>query len=110
MAVVGREELLKRLAGVIGESDDDLTLMEDLDDTIKSYEERKIEVDWEAEDNPYKKRSSDLARKYKERFYGTVNEEPDGDIYEDDVEKRATIYNDMEIKRVTLDDVLKEGL
>ena len=68
MAVVEVKDILERVSKVIGTDEDSLTLMEDIQDTFDA--QAKPEVDWDNDQNPHKKRAEDIAKRYKERFYG----------------------------------------
>ena len=91
MAVISKEDLLKRISERIGDdnSDDALSLLEDLSDTIKDFEERNSE-DWKTK---YEENDAKWRKKYRERF---ENGEPD---IEEKKEKETTLevksYDDL---------------
>lgn len=72
MAVISKEDLLRRISERIGDDNSDgaLSLLEDVSDTIKDFEERDSE-DWKAK---YEENDSKWRKKYRDRF---ENCEPD---------------------------------
>lgn len=89
MAVLSKEELLQAVSELLGEAPDDngLAIIENLTDTLTSYEESSVDVsEWETKlsdlDNSWRKR-------YKERFLSSSDADhsttPD-EVVEDTVE------------------------
>ena len=78
MAVISKEDLLKRISERIGDdnSDEALSLLEDVSDTITDFEKRDSE-DWKAK---YEENDEKWRKKYRERFENgePVNGEPVG--------------------------------
>lgn len=74
MAVKTREEILEAIKSKIGEdtSDDSISLLEDITDTIDDYETRVADkTDWK---NKYDELDATWRRKYIERFSGKSGE------------------------------------
>lgn len=74
MAVKTREEILEAIKSKIGEdtSDDSISLLEDITDTIDNYETRVADkTDWK---NKYDELDATWRRKYIERFSGKSGE------------------------------------
>ncbi len=75
MAVKTREEILEAIKSKIGEdtSDDSISLLEDITDTIDDYETRVADkTDWK---NKYDELDATWRRKYIERFSGKSGED-----------------------------------
>lgn len=75
MAVKTREEILEAIKSKIGEdtSDDSISLLEDITDTIDEYETRVADkTDWK---NKYDELDATWRRKYIERFSGKSGED-----------------------------------
>ena len=66
MAVISKEDLVRRISERIGDdnSDEAISLLEDVSDTIKDFEERDSE-DWKAK---YEENDAKWRKKYRERF------------------------------------------
>ena len=88
MAVISKEELFRRISERIGDdnSDEALSLLEDVSDTIKDFEERESE-DWKAK---YEENDAKWRKKYRERF---ENGEPDIEEKEETIEVKS--YDDL---------------
>lgn len=75
MAVKTREKILEAIKSKIGEdtSDDSISLLEDITDTIDDYETRVADkTDWK---NKYDELDATWRRKYIERFSGKSGED-----------------------------------
>lgn len=75
MAVRTREEILEAIRSRIGEdtSDESISLLEDITDTMKDYETRVADkTDWK---NKYDELDATWRRKYIERFSGKTGED-----------------------------------
>lgn len=99
MAVRTREEILALVKERIGEgqTDDDISFIEDVADTLSDMEKRVDEAgDWKTK---YEENDALWRKKYKERFFDSSDESdpylPDGEVTQ------------TEIK--TYDDLFKEG-
>lgn len=77
MAVSTKEDLIARISESFGEnlSDDNISLLEDVADTIDSFSDKE---DWKTK---YEENDASWRKRYKERFEGKVD-----DIHDDDPE------------------------
>lgn len=95
MAVRAKDEIINILQGRIGEdtSDDALTLLEDVNDTLSDYDRRLSgATDWETK---YNELDASWRQKYKERFFQpteTVVEDNKEDLIE---ESRTRSFDDL---------------
>lgn len=87
MAVVERDELIKRIASVLSdpESDDSLSLIEDVTDTLNAGSSDDWKTKYEENDAAWRKR-------YKERFLKKPDNEPE---IEDDEKEEKKTYDDL---------------
>lgn len=87
MAVVERDELIQRITGVLSdpESDDSLSLIEDVTDTLEAGSSNDWKTKYEENDAAWRKR-------YKERFLKKPDNEPE--IDDDETEEKKT-YDDL---------------
>lgn len=89
--VKSKEEIMTSLKGVIGESTDEnvLTLLEDIDDTLSvdnSAAVKELE-DWK---NKYNALDEDWKKRYRDRFFGDVDETEDVIFKDDETEEKLT--------------------
>lgn len=77
MAVLSKEDLIAKLNASFGEnlSDDNISLLEDVSDTIDSFSDTE---DWKTK---YEENDASWRKRYKERFEGKGD-----DIHDDDLE------------------------
>jgi hypothetical protein len=70
MAVSSKENLIARISAIFGEnlSDDNISLLEDLSDTIDSFSDKE---DWKTK---YEENDASWRKRYKERFEGKVDD------------------------------------
>lgn len=85
MAIKSREDLLKSLNTLIGDNstDENLTILEDVTDTLKDYEEKTAyQTDWKTK---YEQNDAEWRKKYKERFLSgeTIKDEQEEDVKKD---------------------------
>lgn len=87
MAVVERDTLIQRITSVLSdpESDDSLSLIEDVTDTLDARESDDWKTKYEENDTAWRKR-------YKERFLKKPDKEPG--IEEEEKEEKKT-YDDL---------------
>lgn len=87
MAVVERDELIQRITGLLSdpESDDSLSLIEDVTDTLEAGSSDDWKTKYEENDAAWRKR-------YKERFLKKPDKEPE--IEDDKTEEKKT-YDDL---------------
>ena len=79
MAVSTKEDLVARISASFGEnlSDDNISLLEDLSDTIDSFSDKE---DWKTK---YEENDASWRKRYKERFEGkAIDPEPEIETYE----------------------------
>lgn len=90
MAVISKEDLLRRISESIGDdnSDEALSLLEDVSDTIKDFEERDSE-DWKTK---YEENDAKWRKKYRERF---ENVAPDIEEKEEKETIEVKSYDDL---------------
>ena len=101
MAVLTKEELLERIKTKIGEdtSDESLSLIEDVSDTIKDMESKsKDSTDWEKK---YKENDEMWRKKYRDRFFSAAPKDED-----DDIDASSNLEDQ---KPLTFDDLFKEN-
>lgn len=86
MAVVERDVLIQRIASVLSdpESDDSLSLIEDVTDTLDAG----LSDDWKTK---YEENDAAWRKRYKERFLKKPDKEPEID---DETEEKKT-YDDL---------------
>lgn len=87
MAVVERDVLIQRIASVLSdpESDDSLSLIEDVTDTLDAGSSDDWKTKYEENDAAWRKR-------YKERFLKKPDKEPE---IEDDEKEEKKTYDDL---------------
>lgn len=87
MAVVERDVLIQRIASVLSdpESDDSLSLIEDVTDTLEAGSSDDWKTKYEENDAAWRKR-------YKERFLKKPDKEPE---IEDDEKEEKKTYDDL---------------
>lgn len=95
MAVKTKEELLEAIRNRIGgdTSDETITFLEDVTDTLTYYEE-KSEGDGEDWKTKYEENDKSWREKYRERFFSKDVEEKEDFEDEDDVPKPMS-YDDL---------------
>lgn len=78
MSIKSKEELMTLIKAKIGEdtSDEAITLIEDLSDTLDKLNEKPSGEDWEAK---YKENDAAWRKRYTERFF-SGKDEPDEEI------------------------------
>ena len=87
MAVVERDVLIQRIASALSdpESDDSLSLIEDVTDTLDAG----LSDDWKTK---YEENDAAWRKRYKERFLKKPDKEPE---IEDDVTEEKKTYDDL---------------
>ena len=95
MAIVSKEDLIKRLSEKFGEdnSDEVIQLTEDLSDTLNDFDSRINDTeDWktkfEENDNMWRK-------KYKDRFLESSDSSDNESHEQDDDENTSVTFNDL---------------
>ena len=95
MAIRSKEDILETIKTRIGDdtSDETLSFLEDITDTMNDYEERLSgETDWK---NKFEENDKEWRKKYAERFFGKEPEEETEDIEEEKEEKEVKTYADL---------------
>lgn len=102
MAIKANAEILEAIKKITGEntSDDVITLLEDVQDTLNDYDNRITQAgDWKAK---YEENDSAWRKRYTDRFYNGTS--PDEDV-ERGQETTVNILNQDTAKVLTEDDV-----
>ena len=89
MAVRPSEELLSAIKEIIGDdtSDEALTLIEDISDTINNKNSDK--EDWKKK---YEENDTAWRQKYRERFF---NPPAENEKYEEEIEEKSLTYDEL---------------
>ena len=92
MAIVERDELIRRISEKVGNDDEALSIIEDLTDTIDSY---KVDdgSDWKRK---YEENDEAWRNRYKERFLSgeEIKDEQKEDVKDDEESEKLT-YNEL---------------
>ena len=95
MAVRTKDELLEIIKGRIGDdsSDETISFLEDITDTLSDYEEKATKSDEEDWKTKYEENDKMWREKYRERFFSKEVEKEDEDFLEDEV--KSLSYDDL---------------
>lgn len=95
MAVRTKDELLEIIRGRIGDdtSDETISFIEDITDTLSDYEEKATNSDTEDWKTKYEENDKMWREKYRERFFSKEVEKEDEDFSEDEV--KSLSYDDL---------------
>ena len=95
MAVRTKHELLEIIKGRIGDdsSDETISFLEDITDTLSDYEEKATNSDTEDWKTKYEENDKMWREKYRERFFSKEVEKEDEDFEEDEV--KSLSYDDL---------------
>ena len=95
MAVRTKDELLEIIKGRIGDdsSDETISFLEDITDTLSDYEEKAAKSDEEDWKTKYEENDKMWREKYRERFFSKEVEKEDEDFSEDEV--KSLSYDDL---------------
>ena len=98
MAVRTKDELLEIIKGRIGDdtSDETISFIEDITDTLSDYEEKATNSDTEDWKTKYEENDKMWREKYRERFFSK------------EVEKEDEDFSDDEVKSLSYDDLFEE--
>ena len=93
MAVRTKDELLEIIRGRIGDdtSDETISFIEDITDTLSDYEEKATNSDTEDWKTKYEENDKMWREKYRERFFSKEVEKED----EDEDEVKSLSYDDL---------------
>lgn len=95
MAIVSKEDLIKRLSEKFGDdnSDEVIQLTEDLSDTLNDFDSRiKDTEDWKTK---FEKNDNMWRKKYKERFLESSDSGDNENNEQDDDENTNVTFNDL---------------
>ena len=95
MAVRTKDELLEIIKGRIGDdtSDETISFIEDITDTLSDYEEKATNSDTEDWKTKFEENDKMWREKYRERFFSKEVEKEDEDFSEDEV--KSLSYDDL---------------
>lgn len=95
MSVRTKDELLEIIKGRIGDdsSDETISFLEDITDTLSDYEEKATNSDTEDWKTKYEENDKMWREKYRERFFSKEVEKEDEDFSEDEV--KSLSYDDL---------------
>ena len=95
MEVRTKDELLEIINGRIGDdsSDETISFLEDITDTLSDYEEKATNSDTEDWKTKYEENDKMWREKYRERFFSKEVEKEDEDFEEDEV--KSLSYDDL---------------
>ena len=95
MAVKTKDELLEIIRGRIGDdtSDETISFIEDITDTLSDYEEKATNSNNEDWKTKYEENDKMWREKYRERFFSKEVEKEDEDFEEDEV--KSLSYDDL---------------
>lgn len=95
MAVRTKDELLEIIKERIGDdsSDETISFLEDITDTLSDYEEKATNSDTEDWKTKYEENDKMWREKYRERFFSKEVEKEDEDFEEDEV--KSLSYDDL---------------
>lgn len=95
MAVRTKDELLEIIKGRIGDdsSDETISFLEDITDTLSDYEEKATNSDTEDWKTKFEENDKMWREKYRERFFSKKVENEDEDFEEDEV--KSLSYDDL---------------
>lgn len=88
--IKSKEELIESINALIPEGTEDLTILEDVSDTLDSMKKEK---------DPYEDKYNDLLKKYRERFTEVKTDEV--------VEKSEEAEIETETEKITFDDLFE---
>lgn len=91
MAVVSKESLLEKIRDMIGtenaESDDTISLLEDLSDTFDDLSSQVSQAgDYKKK---YEENDAEWRKRYRDRFFSSAEEDDTEDHNDDEVEKKT---------------------
>ena len=96
MAVRTKDELLEIIRERIGDdtSDEAISFVEDITDTLSDFEEKATNSDSENWKTKYEENDKKWRERYRERFFSKDVEKED-DVFEDDDEVKTLSYEDL---------------
>lgn len=94
--VKSKDEIIASLKAVIGENDSDevLTLLEDVSDTL-NVDNTAVTKELEDLKQKYEALDADWRKRYRDRFFGDVEEETEEIIFKDDETETQLTYDNL---------------
>lgn len=94
--VKSKDEIIASLKAIIGENDSDevLTLLEDVSDTL-NVDNTAVTKELEDLKQKYEALDADWRKRYRDRFFGDVDEETEEIIFKDDETVTQLTYDNL---------------
>ena len=99
MAILTKQQLLEAVQGKLTDSDDDLTILENITDTLNSFENTENE-DWKKK---FEENDKTWRERYKARFSEPTRTAPEVEQHLPEVE-----VNEPKSANITIDDLFKD--
>lgn len=99
MAILTKQQLLEAVQGKLTDSDDDLTILENITDTLNSFENTENE-DWKKK---FEENDKAWRERYKARFSEPSHAAPEVEQHLPEVE-----VNEPKSANITIDDLFKD--
>lgn len=94
--VKSKEEIMGSLKNILGDntSDEALVLLEDVNDTL-SVDNESIKAEMESWKNKYEENDAEWRKKYRDRFYGDVDDTEERIFQEESVEEKPLTFENL---------------
>ena len=94
--VRSKEEIMGSLKNILGDntSDEALVLLEDVNDTL-SVDNESIKAEMESWKNKYEENDAEWRKKYRDRFYGDVDDTEERIFQEEYVEEKPLTFENL---------------
>lgn len=94
--VRSKEEIMGSLKNILGDntSDEALVLLEDVNDTL-SVDNESIKAEMESWKNKYEENDAEWRKKYRDRFYGDVDDTEERIFQEESVEEKPLTFENL---------------
>lgn len=100
MAIISKEEIIKKVNDLLGDNSDDesLAFLENVTDTLSDYEKKISDSgDWKTR---YEENDKEWRKKYRERFTQPVDSSEPDDIEDEQKEEIKTTFDELfEVKK-----------
>lgn len=103
MAVLSKEEFIKRVSEHAGDTDDDIKFMDDMADTYNALDKLAKENDGATWREKYEELNNKWKKKYRERFASGVV----SDFFES-TEKEEKVEDSKKDEDITIDDLFED--
>lgn len=101
MAILTKQQLLEAVQGKLTDSDDDLTILENITDTLNSFENKNTEnEDWKKK---FEENDKAWRERYKARFSEPTHTTPEVEQHLPEVE-----VNEPKSANITIEDLFKD--